>query len=184
MTPWHKILYIDKNKLWAELSLSYILFSLEREYNQAFILHVFIPYLSSTIGIHTKPWSLKIQHIIICSLIAFLCLKETYQALLMHRDKAASYRSKERKEGIIMLDCLWKTKPSFFRATAASKTFSTGTILGLASKKQSLQRKYNKTYFFIWPGKNLTPHHYWGFTALCGLSSVGKTEKKSSKPVS
>ncbi len=111
----------------------------------------------------------------------------------MHRDKAARYRSKERKEGIIMLDRLWKTKTKLvFRATAASKTFSTGTISGqfsgnqtashLRPKKQSLHRKYNKASFIFWPGKNLTPHHYWGFTAPCALSSVGKTEK-SSKPV-
>lgn len=61
----------------------------------------------------------------------------------MHGDKAVRYGSKERKEGIIMLDCLPKTKP-VLRKTVASKTFSTGTILGITSKKpkkQSLPRK-------------------------------------------
>lgn len=40
-----------------------------------------------------------------------------------------------------------------------------------------------KIIFFVifWPGKSLTPHHYWGFTTPCALSSVGKTEKKKKK---
>lgn len=112
----------------------------------------------------------------------------------MHRDKAARYRSKERKEGIIMLDRLWKTKQNSFSGQLQHprlsplvpfQVSSLGTKLCITSeakKKQSLHRKYNKESFIFWPGKNLTPHHYWGFTAPCALSSVGKTEK-SSKPV-
>lgn len=110
----------------------------------------------------------------------------------MHRGKAARYRSKQRKEGIIMLRLSLKnTTKLVFRATAASKTFSTGTILGQFSGNQTLHhvwsQKKSKAYTenttkplkkkIFWPGKNLTPHHYWDLTAPCAPSSVGKTGK-------
>ncbi len=50
----------------------------------------------------------------------------------MHRDKAVRYRSKE-KGGDHNARLSLKNKQ--FRVNAVSKSFSTGTILGLTSKK-------------------------------------------------
>lgn len=112
----------------------------------------------------------------------------------MPRDKAARYRSKESKEGIINAWLSLKNwiKP-VFRAIVASKTFSIGTILDEFSRNQTLHyiwgqqakltQKIQQSHFFknLLTWQNLTPHHYWGSTALCALSSVGKTDKKKKK---
>lgn len=114
----------------------------------------------------------------------------------MPRDKAARYRSKESKEGIINAWLSLKNwiKP-VFRAIVASKTFSIGTILDEFSRNQTLHyiwgqqakltQKIQQSHFFknLLTWQNLTPHHYWGSTALCALSSVGKTDKKKKKKI-
>lgn len=54
------------------------------------------------------------------------------------------------------------------------------------TKKKSLHRKYSKAvclFFMFWPGESLTPHHYWGATAPCALSSVGKDWKTTKTPL-
>lgn len=78
----------------------------------------------------------------------------------MPRDKAARYRSKESKEGIINAWLSLKNwiKP-VFRAIVASKTFSIGTILDEFSRNQTLHyiwgqqakltQKIQQSHFFL-----------------------------------
>lgn len=109
----------------------------------------------------------------------------------MRGDKAARYRSRQREgEGIIMLDCLWKTKhfQDFLHWYHIGWVlWELHSALHLRPKKQSFTQKIQRSIFKLLTWQNLTPHHYWGVTALRALSSVGKTEKKkktkTSKPV-
>lgn len=92
--------YTQTHKSRTDTVSSYTLFSLERGYNQAFLLHVFIPYLSSPDGIHTKLWSLKTQHYHFLVLMAFVRLEEpSRKSSRCTGIRQRRYRSEERKEG-------------------------------------------------------------------------------------
>lgn len=123
--------------------------------------------------------------------MAFVCHKELWNTKLSWCTGIRQWgtEDKERKEGIIMLDCLWKTN-LVFRENAASKTFSTGTVLGITSKKpkcKAYTENTSKITFFCslltWQKSNTTSLLRLHDAVCSQLSGKDWKKKKSSKPV-
>lgn len=131
-----------------------------RGYNQAFLLHVFIPYLSSPDGIHTKLWSLKTQHYHFLVLMASVHLEDpSRKSSRCTGIRQRRYGSKERKEGGSECSIVSEKetdKTRFQGNCEASDTFFTGTMLAHTSKKPKKTKAYTE--------KNTTKHLFNLFT--------------------